>query len=173
MSIHWKDLDAAGKVAAIASIYEPGMSGKKIAEHFEGATRNAVIGFYDRHRDKLTQWPLLAAGGYDTDRPRKARETKSPTIKRSGITKMFMGAKEDTAPKPLPAPRVVSYDAHLCGKPMMMLKDKIVECRWPVNEAKVGEGHLFCGLPSEGSFCTHHKMRSLMPPRQSQAGARR
>lgn len=170
MSLHWKSLDTAGKISAIAGIYEPGMSASHIAANFNGATRNAVIGLYHRHADKLDQWPLRDHGGYSADRPRKAREAKSPTIRRSGITGLFMGVATpkatetgDTAPKPLPTPRTVPHEAKLCGKPMMMLK--AMECRWAVNNAEPGETHLFCGLPAEGSYCAHHKSRSFMPPR--------
>ncbi len=176
MSIHWKSLNTAGKISAIAGVYEPGMSASYIAANFQGATRNAIIGLYHRHADKLGQWPLLphGKGSHPTTRREPRPEGKGTSIRRSGLTGLFMGvatskpkATERTAPKPLPAPRVVSYEAKLCGKPMMMLQAK--DCRWAVNDAEPGETHLFCGLPAETAYCSHHTARSFMPPRPSRA----
>lgn len=165
--IHWRALDTAGKISAIAGVYEPGMSASHIAANFEGATRNAIIGLYHRHREKLTQWPLLphGQGSNPTERPRKARaQSKAPAIRRSVITGLFMTPpRAKPAPKPIPAPLprpvVVRGTLATVGKPMMMLKAN--ECRWAVNDAAKDELHLFCSMPTEASYCHHHAVRAV------------
>ena len=54
---------------------------------------------------------------------------------------------------------------HVVGKTMAMLQPR--DCRWAVNDADVGEQHLFCSITSEEGkhYCTHH-LSVLYQPRR-------
>ena len=147
--IHWRQLTTKGRIDAIRDVWVPGCSTAQIAAHMEGATRNAIIGMYHRFPNSLTDRPLVSRG--IAGNTSKAREKK----KRNALTFLFA---EKVVPKPLPAPRTTASEHRLCGKPLMLLQAK--ECKWPVNEAERGELHLFCAMPTEGTYCEHHKMRA-------------
>lgn len=72
MSIHWKSLDTSGKIKAVKSVWREGMSARQIAAHFNGATKNAVVGMYSRWRTELMNTPL----------PDKARPIHRPAASR-------------------------------------------------------------------------------------------
>lgn len=146
-STQWRSLDTQGRIEAIREVWFPGCSSAKIAAKLGGVTRNAVIGIYHRFPNSLTDMPLASRGPIGNIVERK----KKP---RASVTFLFA----DKTSKPLRAAPIFAEEASLCGKPLMMLKAK--ECRWPVNDADVGDSHLFCGLPAEGSYCHHHAARA-------------
>jgi hypothetical protein len=160
MSVHWKSLNTDGKIEAIKAIWEPKMSASDVAERFENVTRNAIIGLFHRHRDKLNPCVLKGRSGTGLDArglPRKPGARKAKQPKRNKF-------KQTTVVhyKPLyrPAPiRLWDDGVPSVGRPIMDLHGH--QCRWPVNNAKPDELHLFCGLPSRGSYCAHHKARSV------------
>lgn len=137
MSMHWQRLDTDGKIDAIRTVWRDGMSASQIAAHFDGATRGAVVGMYDRWREDLKACPLR------------------PGIKRT-VTRY---RARRTVAKVIAEAPFVATEQHLAGIPMMMLGAQ--QCRFAVNDAEIGETHLFCGLPSEGSYCGHHAMRAV------------
>jgi len=147
--MHWKELGTQGRIDAIRAVWVPGCSTRQIAAHFKDATRNAIIGIYNRYGDThLVDKPLrskLAIGA-----ERKSRKRPEPG------TSLF---KVRTS-KPLPRATEEAGEAQLCGKPMMMLQAK--ECRWTVNDASPDELNLFCGRPSEASYCSHHVRRAYL-----------
>lgn len=49
------------------------------------------------------------------------------------------------------------YDEASHRKPLMNLEPG--ECKWPVGRDH--RGHLFCGHEAKGSYCDHHKKRSV------------
>lgn len=142
MTVHWQDLDRDAKIQAIRTVWRDGISASKIAAHFRGASRNAIVGMYDRWGDRLGDTPLRPpAVERKVDRvPRPARRALPRLVKR----------------RPPPA---VAEEQHLVGVPMTMLHAR--QCKWPVNEAEIGETHLFCGLAADGSFCAHHHDRAF------------
>lgn len=145
MTIHWQSLDKGGKITAIQSVWRDGMSAAQIAAHFSGATRNSIVGMYDRWRGDLAQHPLRQPTvQIDVVRtPRVPRTRAKPT---KTVHKLFKAQPSFTA-----------TEHHLAGVPMPMLG--IRQCKFAVNDAEVGETHLFCGLPADGSFCGHHRGR--------------
>lgn len=147
MSIHWQDLDTTGKITAIQSIWSDGMSAAQIAAHFQGATRRAVIGMYDRWRDDLAKTPLRAP----------TRQTNVVRVPLEPRRRAKPRAPAPVFKAPPKAKFVRSDEQQLAGVPMVMLRAH--RCKFAVNEAEVGETHLFCGLPADGAFCTHHHGR--------------
>lgn len=153
--IHWKELGTQGRIDAIRSVWAPNCSAAQIAAHFDGATRNSVIGAYHRHGKHLLDMPLTARSAINE----AGRKSKQLRAARATVSVR----PEPSQPKPLPVPRLIDSEHRLCGKPLVMLKAK--ECRWSVNEEEQGGLHLFCGRPAEGSYCAHHRMRSYQPVR--------
>lgn len=47
------------------------------------------------------------------------------------------------------------------------------DCKWAVNDAGVGEVHLFCGNPAIGSYCRDHFVRSLGRGTETERSAHR
>lgn len=64
-----------------------------------------------------------------------------------------------------------SYDAAARRVPLWELGSR--DCRWPVNDAAVGETHLFCGHEAVdgSSYCAHHKARSVSDGTRSERTA--
>lgn len=147
--MHWQNLDRQGKIDAIRTVWRDGMSAAQIAAHFHGATRNAIVGMYDRWGDRLEGHPLRPA----TVQPNVVRVPRAP--RRRAKPRATVPAKIFKA-KPKPA---FAEEQQLAGVPMMMLGPR--QCKWPVNEAEIGELHLFCGLEADGSFCAHHHSRAF------------
>ncbi len=151
MSIHWRELTTFGKIDAIRSVWFWGCSTAQIAANLGGVTRNAIIGIYHRFPNSLIDMPLTSRGSVGRrkepkNKPRRARNEM----------------RQHHPPKPLPEPTLVATEVHLCGKPLTMLQAK--ECRWPVNNAVGDDVHLFCALPSERVYCTHHIGRAYREP---------
>lgn len=140
MTIHWKLLPTSGKIEAIKYVWQPGMSAAKIASRFDGATRNAVIGVYQRYRKDLFDYPLCTPTEVSNAirKARRAREGSPPIAPRALATPM--------------AP-------HVAGVPLALLAPH--QCKWPVNDAARGESHLFCASPAEKSYCAFHASRSV------------
>lgn len=161
--IHWRQLTTKGRIDAIRDVWVPGCSTAQIAAHMEGATRNAIIGMYHRFPNSLTDRPLVSRGiAGNTSKAREEKKRKqSPEANSLGFLWRDIAGHpfraQKAAPK-LPAPKTTASEHRLCGKPLMLLQAK--ECKWPVNEAARGELHLFCAMPTEGTYCEHHKMRA-------------
>jgi len=143
----WRTMDTQGRIEAIRQAWFPGCSSAKIAAQLEGVTRNAIIGMYHRFPNSLTDKPLVSRGPVGNIAERKKKS-------RASVTFLF-AAKTS---KPMKAAPIFAEESALCGKPLVMLMAH--ECRWPVNDSERDELHLFCGMPAEGSYCAHHKLRS-------------
>jgi hypothetical protein len=147
MSIHWKLLSTAEKIEAVQTVWQPGMSASQIAAHFNGVTRNAVIGLYHRHAAHLADVPLKKPTIAVTAMV-KAKTGKNYTVR----TARPKSDAPDLVPEYIPEPSAHGW--HGCGKPLMLLEAH--QCKWPVNDAPVGELHLFCSMPAERSYCKVH-----------------
>lgn len=62
MTVHWRSLGKSGRVDAIRSVYQPGMSTRAIGQAL-GIKKAAICGMYYRYRDDLADCPLLQAKG--------------------------------------------------------------------------------------------------------------
>jgi GcrA cell cycle regulator len=149
MSIHWRQLDTTGRIQAIRSVWVAGCTSKEIAAHFDGATRNAVIGMYHRYPNSLIDKPLAPGHVVYDPGTQKIRRRRSSTA--------FPTANKLS--KPLVAPPIVASEQHVCGKTMMMLKRQ--QCKWPVNDPDKADLHLFCGIATRTIYCEVHAVRSV------------
>ncbi|TGR82325.1 hypothetical protein EN866_34845 [Mesorhizobium sp. M2D.F.Ca.ET.223.01.1.1] len=158
--MHWRQLSTAEKIEAVKSTWFSGISAREIAAHFNGATRNSIIGLYGRYPEQLNQTPLKKPTK-SVIAMAKANTGRNFTVRKPSTHRPSMIALEA---EPFVAPEPV-YEHHLCGKPMMMLGHR--ECRWVVNDAAVGETHLFCSMPTEKTFCEAHQARAFTKPRKT------
>jgi hypothetical protein len=146
MSIHWRQLPTWGKIEAVRSVWYSGISAREIAAHFNGATRNAIIGLYDRYPDDLANAPL--------NKPKGSTGAEA----RAKTGRNFIVRKPSARKPATPAPVVEQAgEYHVCGRPLMMMAKG--RCKWPVNDAEVGETHLFCCIPANGPYCGAHAAR--------------
>ena len=149
--VTWSDLSKEGRIAAIKAVYEPGMSAREIAMAIGGISRNAVVGIYGRHGQHLEGYglrPFRTSGRNRKD----GKRSKVDLSKYRGYVKATPKLKAE------PVVKEAEPELHICGQPLISMRGQ--ECRWPVNEAEIGEMHLFCGLPSDGTYCSHHKAQA-------------
>ena len=64
-------------------------------------------------------------------------------------------------PRPAVTPKQFHVRATNEGRQIPLMELKARECKWPVNDPAPGEVHLFCGEAADGSYCAHHKARSI------------
>lgn len=153
----WTELKADGKAEAIKAIWEPDISAAQIAANFHGASRNAVIGFYNRHKDKLLEYPLQLP---PKNKPclwheRRKAQGKAERQKRKKVVVRLFDSE------PLPKPKAPPPEAR--NVPLMDLQAR--ECRFATNDADKGDIHLFCGCRTEWneSYCEYHMQIAWKP----------
>lgn len=152
MSLHWRMLSTAEKIEAVKTAWHPGISASRIAAHFYGATRNAVIGLYSRYPSDLSGTPLK--------KPTKAVVAMVEAKTKRNYTVRIPSTLRPhfDEPTPIQEPAIEEMDWHVCGKPLAMLGSG--QCKFPVNDAAVGEMHLFCSMAADRSFCNVHMQRA-------------
>jgi len=102
------------------------------------------------------------SGGGRIAKPNPAKETKAP--KRRPPSYQLPAPTKKVASKPptklILAEEAVAYDAAAMHLPLADLRPH--QCRWAVNQAALGEPHLFCGHPRSGTgpYCEHHTARA-------------
>lgn len=148
-------------VGRLEELLRDGLTGSQIATEL-GTTRNAVIG-------KVYRTPYLnqiglggGIGGRPSklaqaaDRRHKARRAKQPP----------------RAPRKKPV-AVLTFEPVPLNLTLTELGPR--NCRWPVNDAAIGEDHLFCGKEAEECqpYCTHHARRAHGPGTESERSATR
>ncbi|TGQ11208.1 hypothetical protein EN858_14900 [Mesorhizobium sp. M4B.F.Ca.ET.215.01.1.1] len=126
-----------------------GKSGRDIAEAL-GRTRSSAMKRANRLGCKL----------WGKNGPRNVAQPKARVVKPHPST-IAIKRESRTRDPGLAAYAVSSVGPFVCGKPLMMLNAN--ECRWPVNDAGRDELHLFCGHPTETSYCEHHASRAVQP----------
>lgn len=165
--MNWQALKTAGKIEAVRAVWEPDISAAKIAAHFNGVTRNAIIGLYNRHRDKLADCPLQLPPKNKAclwHERRKAQGRTERAAKKKVVVRLFDS-------EPLPKPKAPPPEAR--NVPLLDLQAR--ECRFATNDADKGEQHLFCGCSTEWneSYCSYHMEITWRPfrPRDYQKAA--
>jgi hypothetical protein len=153
MTLHWKYLTTEGRIEAIKSKWHLGISGLQLSKLL-GTTRNGVIGMYNRYRHLMPDHPL----NRQTEGLRKASEARRQRLPKQPKAK----AVKRTPAAPFVRLQQVDED-YGPGVPMGKLGAFGRECRWAVNDAPRPEDHRFCGRPSDGPWCEHHKARSTAP----------
>lgn len=146
----WSDADKN----RLAELLVAGLPASKIAAHFEGASRNSVIGVV--YRDKRLK--AIGLSGRATRQPAKPTTATrvSPTVIRR--IKSPVRVKPRPAPKPdLVAPASLDLLLHELGNE---------QCKWPVNDPPKGEAYLFCGHQRDetGPYCPYHTAKSRVQP---------
>ncbi|CAA2141365.1 GcrA family cell cycle regulator [Hyphomicrobium sp. ghe19] len=147
------------KVEALTAVYERGDRGLDIARKLTSLTKSknaitaaAVIGFYNRNKQLLKDYPL----------------TEPVMQKKSEPDEMKLRLKRRPEPSthaPLPIRTEESIQLFKSEEveslkiPLMKLKSR--ECRWGTHET-VTDGHLFCGHQTKfgKSYCDFHTARS-------------
>lgn len=162
MSIHWRELSTSQKIEAVKSAWYSGISAREIAAHFNGATRNAIIGLYGRYQEDLAATPL--------QKPTKSvvAMAKANTGRNFTVRRARRLTTPDFEAEPFKPPEPEATEWHLCGRPLMLIAKG--QCRFPVNDAAIGETHLFCCMPAEKSFCDFHQKRAFTKPKRSLDG---
>ena len=141
---HW----SGDLVAEVAIYLKKGLSAAQIGAQI-GVSRNAVIG-------EVTRDEKLNKIGFTQKRVKTfAVEKSSP---QAGVK------HKDRKPRLV---IVATEPFQVAGKSILML-GSASECRWVVNDAAVGEQHLFCGLSGETGkhYCAHH-LGALYQPRRA------
>lgn len=156
-AMNWKTLQPHQKVDLVKEHWQSGHSAKDIARSIgarlgQSMTRQMIIGVYSRYADDLQKHPLQAA--FKSMRPRK-QSLRAPTKPRTAnraFGRRNASAKPETKPLHAPESRFI---------PMLDLGSN--ECRWPVNNAPVGEAHLFCGCSTDlgKPYCEYHTDMSI------------
>ena len=134
----WRTLPTHSRISLVKEHWCSGYSASDIARSIsarlgETISRNVICGIYDRHRDALVNHPLQV--------PKQLARARNPASRRKRVAKPV---RMPTAPQQA---RFV---------PLLDLRAN--ECRWPVNDARVGEMHLFCGCGTDvnSSWCEFH-----------------
>ena len=147
----------------IAERLKAGDSARQIGA-LMGRTRNSVIGV-------VTRDPVLKAIGFarkprdsgGLPRQRRKRLTSAPVRR---VISTSTSAPRRATKKPAQVKAVEHFwgEPQLAGRPMAALRPN--QCRYAVNDADVGETHLFCGCPSDGMWCDYHRSLVYAPSRR-------
>jgi GcrA cell cycle regulator len=136
MKPDWKSLPAADRSAHIASVWFSGIRAAQIASMFDGASKNSIIGHYNRYPS--VDYPLR--------RPKpKSTKTRLVASPRKPVQMQFR----------TPAPS----DPGMTGTRLEDLRSR--QCKWPLND---GGPFLFCAAPAGVSenYCPYHKEKGIM-----------
>lgn len=146
------------RVEKAIKLWNEGYSASCVAETLGGGvTRNAVIGKMNRMR--------ITFGANIKTRAPSTRATvarrKKVKAKPSRVATALSTAKQwprnipfdPVEPTPIPAPSKIAGARNV---PLLDLEDH--QCRFPTNDAKRGEPHLFCGMRSIPGmpYCLQH-----------------
>ena len=154
-----KSAETKAKLDAIKAIWKPGMSGAAIAAALPfPATRNAVIGLFDRHADYLAPCSLNARPVATlTEAQRKQRQrakikqanVQHRNIAIGGIEGVTVVRTYPTVSLPVAEDAPLPEAAHLT---LMQLDS--TTCRWPHGD----KDFTFCGASTgiKSPYCAYH-----------------
>lgn len=157
---------ADNEIDAIAGWLREGLSASKIQQEFSrrfrSVSRNAIIGIV--HRNKVLAAIGLGGNGPRTEKKRAATVRHQKTAKRQALHPGNIRSKrEGRAFDPGPLAVASTADLPLAASPASKILADLSwnECRWPVNDAAIGEEHLFCAAQtSVWPYCRHHSLRA-------------
>ena len=159
VNVSWTD----ERERELARLWAEGHSASRIAKMMGGITRNAVIGKVHRLGLKGRAAPAnparLKLVKPKAEKKPKAQRGKKNTGK-AAFAPVYRASKpEDIAP-PQKHHAARMAEPERAGVPIMALG--ACQCRWPVNDARRGEDHLFCGDKTEPgrTYCAAHKARA-------------
>lgn len=163
----WKSLKKPERVALIQRHWVTGATADSIAKSINQATksnisRHAILGLYYRNNDIKRRYPL----GPEEDIGLSATKRKSNQGRRRQLATRAQIATDDpttglpVGPKIVLSALALAYDADTRRVPLANLRPG--QCSWPVNDAQLGEKHLFCGLEATSGlpYCPHHHDRA-------------
>ncbi|HTV68083.1 MAG TPA: GcrA family cell cycle regulator [Rhizobiaceae bacterium] len=182
------------EIALMLRLWGEGASASEIASHIgaeigASRSRNAVLGYMHRHRAQFPKRGKSAGGkGVSLIQKIERQRAAAPAAKQhlhagteAAEAARIAGKKESRAHDPVyvaPAPvatedRISPHAYDLASRQVPLDQLKHGECRWPVNDAAIGELHLFCGKPNDviGNYCRHHRLRSIGAGTPSERGA--
>lgn len=159
-----------GHLDQIAQMLRNGLSARKIAAHFDGVSRNAVIGIVGR-RPELREigFAHKPHGGEEVmEKIARARRERAP---RPENPKATPKAVEEAAEVVRPDIAASIYDANSLRVELQNIPAG--GCHWPVNDVPKGGVFLFCGgkaMP-EKPYCDVHYNRSIGKGTESERAA--
>lgn len=149
----WVSLTTEERIDAIKRAWYPQCSANDIAAQLSAEygtiTRNAVIGYYTRYGKELFHCPIQV--------PTQLKKKVASRRLRVAPPPALLTGEEKELPD-------LSFLLSSCGVrglnvPIHALQRN--QCRWPTNDAKYGEEHLFCGQDTGGRpYCRSHLEKS-------------
>lgn len=158
-----------------AALWKDGASAQEIAQALwqrleSYRSRSAVLGLMARNRERFphrgTGVRRVARSRADIPKPERPRRASVPAVKPPPAPRQQPAEdlRHLRAPTP-PRRRTIfkdphAYDAASRHVPLVDLRSG--DCRFPVNNAALGEAHLFCGLQAapDAPYCAHHAARA-------------
>ncbi len=143
----WEALSKEARLMLVAPLAAKNMSASQIANEV-GATRNAIVGFCNRNRDKVQ---LSGATRKQAEKARRALaaggSASTPTPRPVKRALRLAAAHRNGVWLPLPGTMPVHILDHVEG-----------QCRWPVGDDDDGAKQMYCGcvVVKRGSYCEHH-----------------
>lgn len=146
----------------IADMLHKGLSASQIAAHFEGVTRNAVIGIVTRDKRLKEIGFRNRAGPQNIDRVRRSRNR---SVHRPAFTAASVVAELGPI-TPFGSPQTA-------GIPLMLFNGR--RCKWCINDPEPRtNAHLFCGETTNGgSYCAYHATAAVGAGTESERSASR
>lgn len=141
------------RVERLKKLYADGLSSSQIAREFGDISRNAVIGKIHRlygspekrkHQTKRSQGSIV----------KPTRKQRVSPVKELRALAAEMEAVSSPADLPVSLHEPVEQNR----RGVLLLELDQDGCRWPVNDAKPGEAHLFCNARQVfgSSYCEEH-----------------
>lgn len=161
----WSELRPDAKIEAVKLAWRPNIVVRHMLEDLpQGATKNAVIGVYNRNPDLRISHPLNACPikrQYHRTVERPARVAK----------RVYRPVAVKRAVVPVAPTEPALYDAASMRLSLLELTNRT--CRYPTHGQ--GETTFFCGHGAEldDAYCSHHRARCTGRGTESERGALR
>lgn len=169
--MNWSSLTTQGRIDAIKAVWQPGMSAAQIAAHFDGVSRNAIIGIFHRHANKVGTMRLNPKGtnGQEEHRPKLPRA--QPRKAKASNNLAWRVQRKLSVVKPEPAIERATFGAPQTAGILLTMLDGH-RCKWPIND---GGPFLFCGevTKEDRPYCPFHATAAVGQGTESERSADR